>query len=437
MVMANCLYSAPVMPPRNATGMNTAFSTSTTAITGPRTSSIARLAASFGDRPNCTMLRSVFSTTTIASSTTRPIARIMPNSVSMLIEKPNTSMPTSATEDRDRHRERRDDREAQAVQEDEHHQHDQHDRLEERLHHLVDRRLHEQGGVERDLVLRGRRESSSTARPASRGRSSTPRSRWRPAAGRPRSASPACPGSGAQRIALRAEVGVADVLDPHQRGVRVLARRIMLSNCAGSVMVLVVTGNVCFTGYGVGGAPIRPTANCWFWFLIALAISVVEMPSCAIRSGLSQMRIAYSGTPKIDAWLAPGIRLIVREDLHVRVVGDEVRVVAAVGRVERQHHQEGVRLLLHVDALRLHRLRQLRHRLAHAVLHVHLRQLGVGVDREVDGQRVVAGRRAGRRHVDHVVRAVDLLLDRRADVLRDQRARWRRDRSRSPGSGSA
>ena len=42
------------------------------------------------------MLRSVFSTTTIASSTTSPIARIMPNSVSMLIEKPNTSMPTSA-----------------------------------------------------------------------------------------------------------------------------------------------------------------------------------------------------------------------------------------------------------------------------------------------------------------------------------------------------
>ena len=85
----------------------------------------------------------------------------------------------------------------------------------------------------------------------------------------------------------------------------------MLSNCAGSVIVLVVTGKVCLTGYGVGWSPMRPTANCWFWFLIALAISVVEIRSCAIRSGLSQMRIAYSGTPKIDAWFAPGMRLIV------------------------------------------------------------------------------------------------------------------------------
>ncbi len=42
------------------------------------------------------MLRSVFSTTTMASSTTMPMARIMPNRVSMLIEKPRTSIPISA-----------------------------------------------------------------------------------------------------------------------------------------------------------------------------------------------------------------------------------------------------------------------------------------------------------------------------------------------------
>ena len=84
------------MPPRKATGTNTALSTSTTAMTGPLTSSIARLAASLGARPNSIMLRSVFSTTTIASSTTSPIARIIPNRVSMLIEKPNTNMPRSA-----------------------------------------------------------------------------------------------------------------------------------------------------------------------------------------------------------------------------------------------------------------------------------------------------------------------------------------------------
>ena len=38
------------------------------------------------------MMRSTFSSTTIASSTTMPIASTMPNSVSMLIEKPNSSI---------------------------------------------------------------------------------------------------------------------------------------------------------------------------------------------------------------------------------------------------------------------------------------------------------------------------------------------------------
>ena len=35
MVMANCLYNSPVIPPRKSTGKNTAASTSTIAITGP------------------------------------------------------------------------------------------------------------------------------------------------------------------------------------------------------------------------------------------------------------------------------------------------------------------------------------------------------------------------------------------------------------------
>ena len=38
------------------------------------------------------MLRSTFSTTTMASSTTMPIASTSPNRVSALIEKPNTCM---------------------------------------------------------------------------------------------------------------------------------------------------------------------------------------------------------------------------------------------------------------------------------------------------------------------------------------------------------
>ena len=39
------------------------------------------------------MMRSTFSTTTMASSTTMPIASTSPNSVSRLIENPSASMP--------------------------------------------------------------------------------------------------------------------------------------------------------------------------------------------------------------------------------------------------------------------------------------------------------------------------------------------------------
>ena len=53
------------------------------------------MVASRGDRPSLGMIRSTFSSTTIASSTTMPIASTMPNSVSVLIEKPNSSMPAN------------------------------------------------------------------------------------------------------------------------------------------------------------------------------------------------------------------------------------------------------------------------------------------------------------------------------------------------------
>ncbi len=52
---------------------------------GPETSCIALTVASCGLNP-ASMLRSAFSTTTIASSTTMPIASTRPNSVRVLIE---------------------------------------------------------------------------------------------------------------------------------------------------------------------------------------------------------------------------------------------------------------------------------------------------------------------------------------------------------------
>ncbi|SAL88391.1 hypothetical protein AWB67_07587 [Caballeronia terrestris] len=71
------------------------------------------------------------------------------------------------------------------------------------------------------------------------------------------------------------------------------ARMMTLSNSAGSARrPVVVTANDCSTGAPVGDCPMLPTANCWFWFETAFCTSDAVTPSCAMRSGLSQMRIA-------------------------------------------------------------------------------------------------------------------------------------------------
>ena len=84
----------------NAHGTNTALKTNPTAITGPETSSIALMVAARGFIP-CSMWCSTDSTTTIASSTTIPIASTRPNNVRLLMLKPIASItanvPTIAT----------------------------------------------------------------------------------------------------------------------------------------------------------------------------------------------------------------------------------------------------------------------------------------------------------------------------------------------------
>ena len=76
----------------NAVGTNTASRTSVVAMTGPVISTIAASVASLAFMPVSSMLRATFSTTTIASSTTMPIASTSPNSVSVLSEKPSSAM---------------------------------------------------------------------------------------------------------------------------------------------------------------------------------------------------------------------------------------------------------------------------------------------------------------------------------------------------------
>ena len=101
MVIENCAYRRPVVPGKKATGTNTATSTRPVAITAPKTSRIASEAACRALFLYCWMWRSIFSITTIASSTTMPVARMIPKSVRVLMEKPisftNANAPMSET----------------------------------------------------------------------------------------------------------------------------------------------------------------------------------------------------------------------------------------------------------------------------------------------------------------------------------------------------
>ena len=90
----------PTEPVKKASGTNTETSTTVTPMIAPWIWPIALRVAARGGRPSSLMMRSTFSTTTIASSTTMPITSTMPNIVSTLIEKPSASstpkVPSSA-----------------------------------------------------------------------------------------------------------------------------------------------------------------------------------------------------------------------------------------------------------------------------------------------------------------------------------------------------
>ncbi len=92
---------APVEPPKNAIGTNTAESTKAIPTSAPVIWVIDLRVASSGERSSSLISRSTFSTTTIASSTSRPMASTIPNMVRVLMEKPNAAItpkvPSSTT----------------------------------------------------------------------------------------------------------------------------------------------------------------------------------------------------------------------------------------------------------------------------------------------------------------------------------------------------
>ena len=96
----NSRNSLPAVLGRNAIGTNTEISTAVVVMTAKKTCRVPSTAAARAPRP-CARLRLMFSSTTMASSTTMPVARTSASSVRMLIENPSiqiaATVPISAT----------------------------------------------------------------------------------------------------------------------------------------------------------------------------------------------------------------------------------------------------------------------------------------------------------------------------------------------------
>ena len=94
-VKANSRNSEPVRPPCSPMGRYTATSVAVIAITGPTNSRAPRMAASKRLLPSL-ICRSTFSTTTMASSTTKPTDSTIANNVRRFTLKPNICIRKTA-----------------------------------------------------------------------------------------------------------------------------------------------------------------------------------------------------------------------------------------------------------------------------------------------------------------------------------------------------
>jgi len=90
----NSRNSPPALPGRNDKGMNTAANTAVVVMTAKKTCRVPRTAAARGFKPAFLCL-TIFSRTTMASSTTIPVASRSASSVRMLIEKPASQIPAT------------------------------------------------------------------------------------------------------------------------------------------------------------------------------------------------------------------------------------------------------------------------------------------------------------------------------------------------------
>ena len=280
------------MPPRNATGTKTAASTKVVAMTGPCTSSMAISVALSAGRSFSTMLRSTFSMTTMASSTTRPMASTIAKSVSVLMENPSTtnapkvaisdtgmaSAGTSVARQFCRNRYRISVTRISAS-------------MKVSATSWIDARIY--------LVLSTISmyfRSGGKSFSASRMTSCTPRTvsmalaslvSWMP------KPMPTCPLDMASTATRRAPVSMRAISFMRTKEPLASERTMMLAKSSSVTRRPATRPVYCFSSEaGAGCMPMVPAGACTFWLLMALVTSAMEIPSSAILSGFSQRRIA-------------------------------------------------------------------------------------------------------------------------------------------------
>ena len=197
------------------------------------------------------------------------------------------------------------------------------------------------------------------------------------------------------------------------------ARTTTFSNSSGSVRRPLVSMLSWNWASPIGWAPMRPDRRLDVLPLERLGHVVRRQPQRGQPVGVDPDPHAVVERTEQVGVADAGHALDVVEDVDGGVVAQEQRVVAAVRRVDRQHLQDRRRLLLDGDALAADLLGQLRHGQGDAVLHVDRVDVGVGADLEADGQRVAAVVARGRLHVERLVDAHDLRLDRLRHGLLD------------------
>ncbi len=320
-----------------------------------------------------------------------------------------------ASERRDQRHEdgdRADERRAEALQEQVDDQHDEHDRLDQRVDHLLDRQPDEVVGVERHDVVDSLREPRLHV-----GERLAHRFRHGEAV------RAGLQVDGEERRRRAVELRLDDVLAQSHFGPRDVTqtddRAAVLARLEDDVLVLprVDERRLRHDGkrelHRAGGR------------LLADLTRAEQRVLLLHGAGDVGRRDAERGHP---VRVHPDPHRLVRDAHHLRLpgaghalqrvqhvhvgeVGDVVGGVALALCEHSDQHHDRRRFLLHRDAELGHCGRQLGQREVDAVLHLHLCDVGIGVEREVDGQRELAVGGGGRHHVEHVVDAVDLRLD--------------------------